>query len=107
MVTGARLVIDDVVQEMLDRMASSMAKLLANDPDWRDQTYEIIDALEQANINASPEGETPGQWCRSLFETPGMARLAETMTQRGMDPEGMDRALYVIDYVVPGLYLGD
>ena len=36
-----------------------------------------------------------------------MATLAETMIQRGMDPEHMDRALYVIQYVVPGLYLGD
>jgi hypothetical protein len=30
--------VDDVVLAMLDRMASSMANLLANDPDWRDQT---------------------------------------------------------------------
>jgi hypothetical protein len=99
--------VDDVVQEMLNRMASSMANLLGKDPDWRDQTYEIVDTLEQANINASPEGKTPGRWCRSLFETSGMATLAETMIQRGMEPENMDRSLYVIQYVVPGLYLGD
>jgi hypothetical protein len=98
--------VDRVIQEMLDRMASSMANLMANDPDWRDQAYEIRDELEQADINAMPEGETPKERCRSLFETPGMARLAEKMLQRRMVPENMDRALYIIQYVLPGLYLG-
>jgi hypothetical protein len=99
--------VDRVMQEMLDRMARSMANLLASDPDWRDQANEITDTLEQADIYAMPEGETPKEWCRSLFETPGMARLAETMIQRGMDPENMDRGLYIVQYVLPGLYLGD
>ena|ERR1035437_6128677 len=99
---------DCSIQEMRDRMASSMANLMANDPDWRDQASEIREMLSQADIHALPEGETPKEWCESLFqETSGMARLAETMIQRGMDPEGMDRARYVIEYVLPTVYLGD
>jgi hypothetical protein len=69
----------------------------------------IRELLLQAEICAQPEGETPKKWCESLFqETSGMARLAETMIQRGMDPEEMDRARYVvIEYVLPAVYLGD
>jgi hypothetical protein len=106
--TWERTFMDDCsIQEMRDRMASSMANLMANDPDWRDQAWEIWEVLSVADIHTLPEGETPKEWCQSLFRTPGMASLAETMIERGMEPEGMSRALYIIEYVVPTVYLGD
>jgi hypothetical protein len=90
-------------------MASSMTNLMAKDPDWWDEACLIRDMLWEAGIYPPPPGgETPQGWCKGLFlETSGMARLAETMVERGMKPEQMGRALDIVANVLPAVYLGD
>jgi hypothetical protein len=92
---------------MLDRMSNRMAELMAEDPDWRDEASEIEGWLDESNIFALPEGATPKEWCRSLFETSALSHLAQRMIDWGMEPEVFDRPLDIILNVLPSDHHGD
>src|ERR1700731_1417419 len=89
------------VQKMRDRMSNRMAELMSNDPDWREEASQIEEMLDRSEIFVLPEGTTPKAGGQSLFQTPGLSRLAWTMIDYGMEPEGFDRPLDVILNVLP------
>jgi hypothetical protein len=89
------------IQEMRDRIVSSMADLMASDPDWREEASRIMEMLDSEDIFALPEGKTPKTWCRSLFQHSALTAPVETAIEREMVPEEYDRPLDMINNVLP------
>jgi len=92
------------IQEMRDRMASSMGDLMASDPDWREEASQIMEMLDSADIFVLPEGKTPRAWCQSLFQHSAFSGLAETAIEREMVPQETGRPLDMINNVLPSIY---
>ena len=92
---------DDRTEAMLERLADSMSVMMQGDPDWRDQASGLTEMLDRSGIETQPEGETPRAWCSDLFQTPGLAILAETAIAMEVEPEDFTRPIDLLVLLLP------
>ncbi len=55
------------IQEMRDRMASSIGDLMASDPDWREEASQIMEMLDSADILCSRRARRRGRGASAYF----------------------------------------
>ena len=56
------------VMKMQTRLARAAARILAQDPEWRDRAGEVEDVLEDSGHPVRGSQKSPERWAQTVFE---------------------------------------